>query len=184
MKIRGSFVIDTNTRNLIDEIANSVRKMYSVPMPISDISKIVELIGGVVKYDDAELSELSDGYIKKTSAGSFEICVSSKCSLERRNFTVAHEIGHLFLHMGYRTNPELWKSVSNDLVYNRFGHSDEEYQANEFAAAFLMPEDVFVDALKRNSNNKNVDITPVANLFGVSVGDAVARGRWLGYLQW
>lgn len=176
--------MDISTRKLIDEIANSVRKMYSVPMPISDISKIVELIGGVVKYDDAELSELSDGYIKKTSAGSFEICVSSKCSLERRNFTVAHEIGHLFLHMGYRTNPELWKSVSDDLVYNRSGQSDEEYQANEFAAAFLMPEDTFVEVLKRNSNGNTVNMASVANYFGVSVEAAVTRGKWLGYLRW
>ncbi|MGN0606053.1 MAG: ImmA/IrrE family metallo-endopeptidase [Oscillospiraceae bacterium] len=176
--------MDISTRKLIDEIANSVRKMYSVPMPISDISKIVELIGGVVKYDDAELSELSDGYIKKTSDGSFEICVSSKCSLERRNFTVAHEIGHLFLHMGYRTNPELWKSVSDDLVYNRSGQSDEEYQANEFAAAFLMPEDTFVEVLKRNSNGNTVNMASVANYFGVSVEAAVTRGKWLGYLRW
>mgnify|MGYP004500543549 CR=1 FL=1 len=176
--------MDISTRKLIDEIANSVRKMYSVPMPISDISKIVELIGGVVKYDDAELSELSDGYIKKTSAGSFEICVSSKCSLERRNFTVAHEIGHLFLHMGYRTNPELWKSVSDDLVYNRSGQSDEEYQANEFAAAFLMPEDTFVEILNKNSNGNTVNMASVANYFGVSVEAAVTRGKWLGYLRW
>ena len=174
--------MDISTRKLIEEIANFVRKMYSVPMPISDISKIVELIGGVVK-DDFELSELSDGYIKKTSSVSFEICVSSKCSLERRNFTVAHEIGHLFLHMGYRTNPELWNSVSDDLVYNRSGQSDEEYQANSFAAAFLMPENTFVEVLKRNSNGKTVNMASVANYFGVSVSEAVTRGKWLGILR-
>ena len=174
--------MDISTRKLIEEIANFVRKMYSVPMPISDISKIVELIGGVVK-DDFELSELSDGYIKKTSSASFEICVSSKCSLERRNFTVAHEIGHLFLHMGYRTNPELWNSISDDLVYNCSDQSDEEYQANEFAAAFLMPEVEFEDVLRQNSDLDIVDMNSVAHYFGISVAEAVTRGKWLGILR-
>jgi Zn-dependent peptidase ImmA (M78 family) len=27
----------------------------------------------------------------------------------RRNFSVAHELGHLFLHMGYIVSPEKWR---------------------------------------------------------------------------
>ena len=38
--------------------------------------------------------------------------------------------------MGYRTNKELWARQENN-IYHRIGSSEKEYQANEFAAAFL-----------------------------------------------
>ena len=50
-------------------------------------------------------------------------------------FTAAHEIGHLFLHEGLRAlnrMPEKSKSI--------FQSRSAEWQANEFAAAFLAPE--------------------------------------------
>jgi Zn-dependent peptidase ImmA (M78 family) len=34
--------------------------------------------------------------------------ISPYQSEERRKFTIAHELGHLFLHMGYLLDSDLW----------------------------------------------------------------------------
>lgn len=170
-------------RSKIDEIADKVRRIYHISAPIRDMSKIVEKMGGIVKYDDINLSELSDAYVKKVSSDCFEIYVSSKSSPERRNFAIACAIGHLFLHMGYKTDRKLWNSIKEETICDRFGQSDAEYQANEFAAAFLMPEKLFADVLRQNLNDDTVNMESVAKYFCASVGEAVARGRDLGYLS-
>ena len=41
--------------------------------------------------------------------------------------------------MGYKINSELWNKQKN-AIYYRSGDSLMEYQANEFAAALLMPK--------------------------------------------
>lgn len=79
-----------------------------------------------------------DGSIRKQDDG-FIIYISPFQSTERRKFTIAHELGHLFLHMGYRINSDLWNKQM-DATYYRAGDSLLEYQANEFAAALLMPK--------------------------------------------
>ena len=101
----------------------------------------------------------------------------------RRNFTIAHELGHLFLHMGYQIDEELWKN-SDNMILNRFGNSERELEANEFAAAFLMPEKEYKRIAEKYSEGNTVFIRKVAEYFNVSVEAASYRGKWLGYLQW
>ena len=68
------------------------------------------------------------------SKQTLRLFVSPFQSSERRKFTIAHELGHLFLHMGYMIDSDLWEQQENATFY-RAGNSSEEYQANEFAAA-------------------------------------------------
>ena len=83
--------------------------------------------------------------------------------------------------MGFLIDPVVWEN-QDDTVYRRFGSSEQEYQANEFAAALLMPQKEYVEVLKRNIRNGRVDISAVANYFHVSNAAAGNRGRFLGYL--
>ncbi len=39
----------------------------------------------------------------------FEIIVFEYQPPNRKSFTIAHELGHLFLHMGYIIDEERWK---------------------------------------------------------------------------
>jgi Zn-dependent peptidase ImmA (M78 family) len=80
--------------------------------------------------------------------------------------------------MGYGT-PK-WSDTQAYEVYNRFGASEEEFEANEFAAAFLMPEEDFKAAAKR----ANSVASEIALSFGVSADAALNRGRWLGIFPW
>ncbi len=174
--------LDNGIRELVNELADAVRQLYQISGPISDIDHVVEIMGGKV-VEDTSLDGFSDGRIRKTSEKSFEITVSPFQSKERRNFTIAHELGHLFLHMGFRTNSNQW-NAQNDITYYRNGNSELEYQANEFAAAFLMPQRDYEVILRQNIKQNIADTSAIAEHFYVSIEAAATRGKWLGYLRW
>ena len=87
------------------------------------------------------------------------------------------------LHMGYRTNNELWEKQENN-IYHRIGNSEKEYQANEFAAAFLMPATEYLAVLNKVAEGNMVDTSKIAEYFNVSIEAAANRGKFLGYLRW
>lgn len=167
-------------RRLINELTQDIIDIYNIAIPIYDIDSVVIQIGGVVRENEF-LSEYSDGYIRKVDDG-FEIVVSEQQPKKRRNFTVAHELGHLFLHMGYQIDQNKWERQQD--TYYRKGNSDEEYEANEFAAALLMPKKEYKKVMDKYTEGNFVYTSKVADEFNVSVNAASNRGKWLGYLQW
>lgn len=173
--------MDSTLRDKINELASTVLRCYEITPPITDITKEVEKLGGEIK-EDCSLGVFSDGKIEK-QGDSFSISVPTNQSNARKNFTIAHELGHLFLHMGYKIDKELWESPENK-VYNRSGNSEFELQANEFAAAFLMPKELYKKVMDENTVGNTVYIAKVAKFFNVSIDAASYRGKWLGYLQW
>ena len=177
----GGLCMNSILRDKINELASTVLRCYEITPPITDIAKEVEKLGGEVK-EDCSLGVFSDGKIEK-QGDSFSISVPTNQSNARKNFTIAHELGHLFLHMGYKIDRELWESTENK-VYNRSGNSEFELQANEFAAAFLMPKELYKRVMDENTVGNAVYIAKVAQYFNVSIDAASYRGKWLGYLQW
>lgn len=67
---------------------------------------------------------------------------------------------------------ELWESPENK-VYNRSGNSEFELQANEFAAAFLMPKELYKRVMDENTVGNTVYIAKVAQYFNVSIDDVL-----------
>lgn len=175
--------MDNLLRTKINELARDILTAYEINTPIDDIESVVRKIGGRI-YESSQLGFLTAGTVKKEK-DSFSITIpaSQANNSARRNFTVAHELGHLFLHMGYQIDEELW-GKSDNVVFNRRGNSGRELEANEFAAAFLMPADEYIRVVDENSKGNKVFIKKVAEYFNVSVEAASYRGKWLGYLQW
>lgn len=176
--------MDIATRNYIDNLSNWIISTYDISIPIRNIENIVKKIGGTVE-EKFYFDDLSDGTIKKTGDNNFIIQISPFQSSQRRSFTIAHELGHLFLHMGYRTSEDVWHNQS-ETIYRRFGTSEQEHQANEFAAAFLMPKNEYRRILDANTDTKTnkIDIEKVADYFDVSVLVATNRGKLLGNIEW
>lgn len=168
------------TRNMINSLTEDILHSFEIQVPIQDIDGLVRLLGGSIQEDDSHL----DGTVKKDGE-SFRILVSPFQDEKRRRFTVAHELGHLFLHMGYLTNKELWKR-QGEKEYHRAGSvsSEKEYQANEFAAAFLMPRDEYLKKMNEYTVGNKVNTSKIAEYFNVSVEAASNRGKFLGYLKW
>lgn len=59
-----------------------------------------------------------------------------------------------------------------------------EYQANEFAAALLMPKKAYKEIMDQYTIGNEVETDKIASYFGVSISAASNRGKFLGYLQW
>ena len=144
--------MDNSTRRMINSLAEDVLSAYNISVPIGNIDEIVEKLGGTIQKE----AFFSDGAVEKEGNG-FKIIVSPFQDEKRERFTIAHELGHLFLHMGYRTNNELWEKQENN-IYHRIGNSEKEYQANEFAAAFLMPATEYLAVLNKVAEGNMVDI--------------------------
>jgi Zn-dependent peptidase ImmA (M78 family) len=174
-------------RQKINSISDKIRQALSLNTPPYDPLKAIELLKGNVLYDITDNN--MDAYIEKHDNNSFIIHLNPSKPDSRERFTVAHEIGHLFLHMGYLINTTQWNSDNlqfNDSVFYRTdnNYSILEYEANEFAAAFLMPKDEFISVAERNLNNNKYTIDPIADYFGVSIIAAKNRGKWIGIFQW
>ncbi len=168
-------------REHINRLAESVRTACELGTPV-DIRDTVHRLGGeLVEADDADF----EAKIERVGTG-FRISLGPQPHEQRRRFSVAHELGHLFLHMGYLIDESKWQKVGvyTDSVYYRFGYSTEEFEANEFAASLLMPRAEFVQVAQKSQRAGTVNPQAIADHFQVSVEAAVNRGRWLGLFSW
>lgn len=134
---------------------------------------IERLRGEIHPQGIVELGTTSDGSIQIEEDAGFKIFLPSHTGRERDRFTIAHELGHYFLHFLYQrsitpNNPRCLKA-------RRAGTGTVEWQANCFAAAFLMPERQFRSVHSEFAG----DIFLVAERFGVSRAAATIRAETL-----
>lgn len=128
-------------------------------------------------------SDWGDGYIRvnynQHDEQNFDLKVyKDRFPPQRNTFTIAHELGHLFLHLHYGT--EQWAKAQEefkDASWHRKGFGTTENEADYFAACFLMPETEFV-----NEWNKFRNTESVAQVFDVSKTAANVRARSLGLI--
>jgi Zn-dependent peptidase ImmA (M78 family) len=172
-------------REDIAKIADSIRTSLNLQCPY-DPARVVDLLKGRI----SETGDIAIDALIKKDQESFIIYLNPHKPYTRERFTLAHELGHLFLHMGFLLNRELWNSIPEgqfqDSAYYRIdgNYTQEEHEANEFAAAFLMPRSEFIEISKKYLNNNQYSINPIADHFKVSKSSAINRGRWLGIFEW
>ncbi len=88
------------------------------------------------------------------SDNSAMITVSDKINYQPRlNFILAHELGHFELH---RDRAKLY-SDNNKTLHEWFKKGSQESEANQFAAEFLMPENIFRGQCDSNFNPKIIE---------------------------
>ncbi len=134
----------------IDKFAGDLFNRSSMK-PGEGVQTIIESVGGRVhSVDLAEWNRTQSGSIvfhgkEKSGNYDFDVIIANFEGELRRRFTLAHELGHLLLHT---------KDGSEAIIAPRFisaidspGNSTDdtraEWEANWFAAGFLMPEDLF-----------------------------------------
>lgn len=144
--------------------------------PGDALEPVVASLGGKISYHTPTVTGAHPPEsIVVSSNKKFVIFIPSTTSPQRDRFTIAHELGHLFLHFPLVQQ----KYPGSAMVATRWvrpGDPDQqraEWEANWFAAAFLMPLKPFKAALRAWSN----DMTSVASDFGVSVQAAEVRAR-------
>lgn len=158
------------TRESTEQVGTHVAKELGYS-PASELPALVEQLGGTIQYVDIPLYEQTNrsGSILVHGTCDFTIILPKFSSRLRDRFSIAHELGHYFLHSDQGTIP-IWAE--------RFGSTRPEWEANWFAAGFLMPRAEFLAEL---SSDKNIE--QVARTFDVSVQAAEVRRAYLHSIQ-
>lgn len=157
----------------VDNLAANIARQVGYE-PGGDLAAIVKKLGGKIVVSDvwAE-SDATSGSIRIENDGSFVVAVASHTGIERDRFTIAHELGHYVLHY-------LWPKQNGKPVTaveaRRYGSGRVEWEANWFAAAFLMPAEPFRTAWEELGGI----LGEVAGRFGVSTEAARIRAEYLG----
>lgn len=120
--------IELKAQKLLDDLNFS-----NVPVPVD---KIAQAHG--IEISDAPSDEFSGILIRKD--GKSLLGVNSKESEVRQRFTIAHELGHYFLHGNKDVFVE-HREADNGVKKEKKPRDLKEVQANMFAAALLMPRE-------------------------------------------
>jgi predicted transcriptional regulator len=151
------------TWSQIEKRAEDIALQYDFDRDAETIRHFAERLGGKVKVlPPKEVYLLESGSLVVRGQSDFDIFLSPSTSILRDNFTVAHELGHYFLHSG---NPP----GSRRIKATRYGTDRCEQQANRFAAALLMPAAEFREVAARISKDA------LAGWFRVSTQAVEAR---------
>ncbi|MGT2885099.1 ImmA/IrrE family metallo-endopeptidase [Streptococcus ferus] len=160
-------------RDEIRELVNKLITNLNLTTPIDFDVFFSNFKDLKIRYGNSNLDV--DGRITlDNSEGNYIVELRGDGKSNRDRFTIAHELGHLFLgHVNqYET---LYRRGANEL----------EYAANEFAADLLMPEADFRRVVNENlDENSECDIEKVSEIFQVSESAVLTRGRFLGLFAW
>ncbi|MDH5442091.1 MAG: ImmA/IrrE family metallo-endopeptidase [Candidatus Nomurabacteria bacterium] len=134
----------------------------------------LENISGVILFSNNEEKE------------EFSILINSKKPKARQYFTLAHELGHFFLHKEHLKKEKAFIDDNNSFNSRYMLFRDDnskksealEVEANKFAANLIMPED-----LVKKVWGKLNDVEDLAKIFNVSVVAMSIRLERLGLID-
>lgn len=162
----------SNINNKLEELSASIlinNDMLKVPV---DVLKLARLNNIKVYQGDLNLDKKISGVIRYDKAiKAFEILVNKNDPPVRQRFTIAHELGHFFLHKDILEN----EKIHIDTMYRM--PEDKEKEVDYFAGALLMNK-----ILLEKMYEKNTSITQLAEIFKVSVSAMTVRLDILGLL--
>ena len=127
----------------------------------------VERLGGRAEVQSMWGTEEPSGSLTIRGEGDFTIYLSPYSSELRDVFTIAHELAHYFLHCDFKK--------PGTAVFHRRDSNREEWQANRFAGALLMPKVEFCEVWEMY----NKDVWLISSHFGVSVAATNTRAQSL-----
>lgn len=143
-------------------VARAARRFFNIPNgAVDNITSLMEDHGVMIFYR-TDFPDKIAGYTIYPESFSFPYTfVNSSCQGERIRMTLAHELGHIFMH--------------------KFETPDCEREAWDFAEEFLMPEDEFVTSLPGKLTNLR-DLIPLKLKWRVSIGAISQRLKKLNII--
>lgn len=132
---------------------------------VSDINTILEN-HGIIVYEMSNAHKKFDGVSFLTDKGYPVIVINKSYSADRKRFTIAHELGHLLMHV-----------IDSPLVPV---FRDKEDEANRFSSEFLMPEKYIKNHLQRL---KLSDLADLKKYWLTSMSSIVRRARDLNKIS-
>ncbi len=169
--------MNEETRRKIEHTADAIREDLDYHHN-SELADFIDRIGGTLIMTSA-LDILEDAALIKTGEHSFLMKVREDQTNERITFTIAHALGHLFLHCGYRYVLEMWEALPVNEILLPNASNEQELQAHAFAKALLMPEDLFKFYIHTHEKDGFINMRDVAKHFHVSYDTAKYRAKEL-----
>ncbi len=150
----------------VEVAADSLRTHWRLgDQPIESVTTVIEDSGGIVLEMGNE-ENLFDGLAGWADESIPVVVVSSSVSDDRRRFSLAHELGHLFMDVG------------------EVDAKTEERLAHRFAAAFLVPASIARREL--GEKRRHLDFRELAMLklkHGLSMAAWIFRASDLGIID-
>ena len=112
-----------------------IRRLQVGKAPV-DVWRVARQLG--VRIERADLGEDCSGVLVRKGSAAV-IGVNYSHHPNRQRFTIAHELGHFVLHKGTRYVDKGTATVQFRNAESSTGTQIEEREANQFAAALLMP---------------------------------------------
>jgi Zn-dependent peptidase ImmA (M78 family) len=184
--------VDTTYNNYMNkeaviEKAREFVSLYNpaglVPFPYE--ATIEKLDNVKLKYYSTDSPDINGAIY--LSDGVYNIIINSDKPLNRQYFTVAHELGHYYLHRDELTDEPGsgfvdWKNLDSMSAFLRADTTpgedklaEQEKEANTFAAEILMPEDKVREFFEVSG-----DVEDTAKAFNVSTVAMAIRLEKLG----
>lgn len=181
--------MNEDRNKLIIAIADRIHDMTfpSIPDYYCLESYIEDAWGIRILYTD---SKLADGYLRWNDTTMLpEIVVrrTNNGNTARQRFTMAHELGHLFLHWKWLPGTNLTDDthildvspLHRGAIYGTTQEVNREVEADEFAGNFLMPHSEVISLLEGSFDKVPTNLNDakmlVANYFAVSEPAAYTR---------
>lgn len=133
--------------------------------PVRNINTLLEENGIIIKEVNYDV-DIFDGVSIVTDQGAYVIIVNNNFSNDHKRFTIAHELGHIIMH------------VNNNYLIPE--HRDKEKEANAFASQFLMPSQY----VKNSLNGLKIQyLAELKKYWLTSMASIVRRAKDLGCID-
>lgn len=169
------YTMDSMSSEFVVQKAKEFLQLHNpdglIPFPFEDtIARLGDVELRYLATDDANIN----GAIY-LSGGVYNIVINSSKPPRRRYFTIAHELGHYYLHkdelkdepgsgfVDFKSLESVSSLLRPDSLPAEKKLAQQEREANTFAAEILMPEDKVREFYKLNG-----DIAETADAFKVS----------------
>lgn len=149
-----------------EEAARMTREHLGLPVgPVQHIIRLAERLGVLVVFSAPKTASI-DAYSLEVRGRSIIVLNPEKDDYYRQRFDVAHELGHLIMHV----DAEPGGKIAED-------------QANRFAAELLLPAEQIRGSLPATTTRKGWErLAQLKEHWGVSIQALLFRARALGVM--
>jgi Zn-dependent peptidase ImmA (M78 family) len=149
----------------IDKKVSQLLRQFRVRRPPVPVDQIAKKLGLLLVQLPAE-DEISGAIIRKDDR--VIIAVNPTHHMNRQRFTIAHELGHYFLHQGLLEHVDenfriAWRNADSSKAVNW-----PEIEANRFAAELLMPTEFLRSDLDSLAGISKRSVALLARAYAVS----------------
>lgn len=168
-------IINNNAEKIASAINDSLGTIER-PSVVALIKWIEENFGLKMEVRHFYSDELKQSGLVYYDPGinKYAVWINGRECESRQLFTLCHELGHIIRNSGRAFG------FSDGEIYSKRG---EERFCDRFAAAFLMPRDIFIQKWKSNKENLTFKKVSMTGIFKVSGMAVYYRAKELGLLN-